>query len=318
MNSRAKTIILAFSVVSLLLSPLAEAARMGKGRSAGMRRAAPTQTYQKPAQPAAPQQQVPAQAPAQPQKKGVGVGTAVAAGVAGAAAGYMIGSATNNQAHAAAPATASAPSAAPAPAEAPQQPGTPWMLILALGAVFLAGLIWFRRRMASPEHAPQAMRPQAPPPSMPNDNRFDPIPAIGSGFPQQGAAPSAGPAVPSRLPDGTETPYFLRQVKATFLHLQSLNTPDSLDEVRRYMTPELFEELRHDIANNPMTADFTDLDCQLVEASEENGRYIASVRYFGLVSEEVNAAPVPFSETWHFIKDAGTSGKWMVAGIQQN
>lgn len=321
MNSRTKTTVLAFCLVSLLAAPFAEAARLGKSRSYGMRRAAPTRQYQAPAAPAP--QPAPAQAPAQPQKKGVGVGTAVAAGAAGAAAGYMIGSAMHDNSAQAAPAAAgvaSAPTSAAAPAPAPAKPGIPWNLVLILGAIFLVGLLWFRRRMASPEHAPQAMRPQAPAAPQPfhtDNNRFDPIPPIGSGVPGYNGAPQAAPSfAPARLPDGTETPYFLRQVKATFLHLQSLNSPDTLDEVRRYMTPELFAEIRDEIASNSMTADFSDLDCQLVEAAEEAGRYVASVRFFGQVSEEVNAAPVPFSETWHFVKEAGSS-KWMVAGIQQ-
>jgi hypothetical protein len=307
MNFRAKTMILAFSLASLLLAPLAEAARIGKGRSAGMRRSAPTQTYQQPAAPAAPQP-----APAQPQRSGPGIGTAVAAGAAGAAAGYMLGSATQ---HKAAPASAPATEAAAAPVETPRQPGIPWHWVILLGAVFLAGLIWFRRRMSMPENAPHALRPNPQP--MAGDNRFDPIPAIGSGFPGNGAAAPAPAVDHRRLPDGTEAPYFLRQAKAVFLHLQSLNGPETLDEVQRYMTPELFEELRQDIGANQAMADFTDLDCQLLDASQENGRIVASVRFFGLVSEEVNATPVPFSETWHFVKEDSSSAKWKVAGIQQ-
>jgi hypothetical protein len=318
MNSSTKTTLLAFCLVSMLASPFADAARLGKSRSYGMRRSAPTQQYQPAAAPA--QQPLPAQTPVpQQQKKGVGVGTAIAAGAAGAAAGYMIGSATHNNAAQAAPANvASAPTQATASQE--QGAGIPWNLILILGAIFVVGLLWFRRRMAMPEHAPQAMRPQPQPEAQNFDNnRFDPIPPIGSGAPgYNGGMQQAGPAsfAPARLPDGTETPYFLRQVKATFLHLQSLNSPDTLDEVRRYMTPQLFEEIRGEIASNGMTADFSDLDCQLVEAAEENGRFVASVRFFGQVSEEVNTPSVPFSETWHFVKEPGST-KWMVAGIQQ-
>jgi hypothetical protein len=309
MNARAKTVVLAFSLVSLLAAPFAEAARMGKSRSYGMRRAAPTQSYQRPAPAAAP---APVN-PQQPQKKGVGIGTAVGAGVAGAAAGYMLGSAMNGDKAAAAPSSAPAAEVAPA---TEQKPGTPWGLVAILGAVLIGGLMWFRRRVGMPTGAPTSMRAANP---MSNDPRFDPIPQIGSGFPS--SAPGMGQNTASsltRLPDGTETPYFLRQAKATFLHLQSLNSPDSLDEVRRYMTPELFTELRGEIANNSEVADFTQLDCQLQEAVEENGRYIATVRYFGLVSESVNASSVPFAETWHFVKTAGTTEKWMVAGIQQN
>ncbi|WP_036665376.1 Tim44 domain-containing protein [Paludibacterium yongneupense] len=304
---RAKTILLAFTMVSVLAAPLAEAARLGGGRSAGMRRVAPTQTYTPaPAAPAAP---APAPAQAAP-RRGPGIGTAVAAGAAGAAVGYMIGSSHGNQANAApAPANASQPVAAPV--QEPER-SIPWGLIAGLVALLAVGLMWFRRRAGTPED-PRTQPLQSP---AAGQNRFEPIPKIGSGFPAAGGFATAEAPV-SRLPDGTETPYFLRQAKATFLHLQSLNTPDSVEEVRRYMTPELFDELRGTIAGNGDVADFQNLDCRLIDSAAEAGRYIASVRFSGQVSESVNASPVPFNETWHYVKDpAGT--KWLVAGIQQD
>ncbi|WP_240314910.1 hypothetical protein [Chromobacterium haemolyticum] len=83
MTTRAKTIMLAFTMVSMLAAPFAEAARLGKGKSAGMQRSAPTRSYQQqaPARPVAPPAQAPAPAQAQP-KSGPGIGTAVAAGAA--------------------------------------------------------------------------------------------------------------------------------------------------------------------------------------------------------------------------------------------
>lgn len=307
MTPRAKTIMLAFTLVSVLAAPLAEAARLGAGKSAGMRRSAPTKSYQQPTPQPAP---VPQAAPqAQPQK-GPGLGTAIAAGAAGAAAGYMLGSAMNNN-HASGNAV-----------ETGAGSGMPWGTLALLGLLGIGGLMWFRRKTAaSPMNAPM---PASNGPLFNSNNqdaaRFEPIPKIGSGLGQTGsyaAAPAMAAAVPGRLPDGTETPNFLRQAKATFLHLQSLNTPDSLEEVRKYMTPELFDGLRNDIAGNGDVADFPQLDCQLVEAVEEGGRYIATVRFSGTVSEAVNAPAMPFSEYWHYIKDGSTSGKWLVAGIQQ-
>jgi len=313
MNTRAKTALLAFTLISLLAAPFADAGRLGGGRSYGMRRAAPTApAYTPPTQQAIPQPQ------AQPQRSGPGIGTAIGAGVAGAAAGYMLGSAMNRPE--AAPASAPA-RAAPPPAPAAAGPNVPWNLLIILGVIFVVGLVWFRRRIGMPDGAPsaanQGTRLQS---NRTFDNQqFDPIPPIGSGFPGSGASQQTQSSNLRRLPDGTETPYFLRQAKATFQHLQSLNSPDAVDEVRRYMTAELFEELRGEILRNSETADFVQLDCQLLDASEENGRYLASVRYSGQVSETVNAVPQPFSETWHFVKETGnSSAKWMVAGIQQN
>ena len=175
----------------------------------------------------------------------------------------------------------------------------------------MGGLIWFRRRVAPP-------LPNQGQGGLEQPTRFAPIPTIGSGTPGSNAALAQDRGLNiQRLTDGTETPHFLRQAKATFLHLQSLNSPDSLEEVRKYMTNELFESLRDDIINNSEIADFPTLNCQLIESIEEEGRHVASVRFGGMVSEAVNANPVPFTETWHYIKDPTTQNKWLVAGIQQ-
>lgn len=329
MTTRAKTIMLAFTMVSVLATPFAEAARLGKGKSAGMQRSAPTRSYQQqaPARPVAPPAQAPAPAQAQP-KSGPGIGTAVAAGAAGAAAGYMLGSAMSDKGgQQQAPAAANGNADPALAAQRGQQPqksgGMPWGTLALLGAVLIGGIMFFRRKAGAARPAMAA--PQAA--GMPQNlgggyqepARFDSIPKIGSGL--GGAQPAfSAPAAfdaPARLPDGTETPNFLRQAKATFLHLQSLNTTESLEEVRKYMTPDLFNALREDIAGNTDVADFPQLDCQLSEANTEGNRYIASVRFSGMVSEAVGAPTEPFTEYWHYIKDDSTNGKWLVAGIQQ-
>ncbi|QEL56856.1 Tim44 domain-containing protein [Chromobacterium paludis] len=324
MTTRAKTIVLAFTMVSVLATPFAEAARLGKGKSAGMQRSTPTRSYQ-PSTPA-PAQHAPAPmaapAQAQPQKKGPGLGTALAAGAAGAAAGYMLGSAGNDKQHAAQQPTQQN-GGDYAPAQQQKQGGMPWGMLALLGLLLVGGFMFFRRKAGNP--AANAPQPAGMPQGMAQQpGGFAPIPKIGSGM--NGGANQQGfgggfnaPAAPmTRLPDGTETPHFLRQAKATFLHLQSLNTPDSMEEVRKYMLPDLFNSLLGDIASNSGVADFPQLDCQLADATVEGGRYIASVRFSGQVSEEVGAPVEPFSEVWHYVKDANTGGRWLLAGIQQD
>lgn len=289
MITRAKTSILALSLMAVLASPLAEAARLGKGKSSGMQRAAPTQTFQQ-------QNAMPGKTPAQaaPQQKGSGIGGMVAAGAAGAAAGYLLGSAMGDD-----------------------DGGFPWLAVIGGSLAGLALLAFFRRRAAnaSMRHAPQPLKAQP--------MQFQPagpgnIPPVGSGQPGFGGSGLTPPPTSfQRLPDGTEAPHFLRQAKATFLHLQNLNSADSLEEVRKYMTADLFNALREDIRTNNEPADFPQLDCQIIEATMENSRMIASVRFHGQVSETVGAPVVPFSEVWHYVKDDSTQGKWLVAGIQQ-
>jgi predicted lipid-binding transport protein (Tim44 family) len=55
----------------------------------------------------------------------------------------------------------------------------------------------------------------------------------------------------------------------------------------------------------------------VADSATENGQYVVSVRFTGTVSEDLNSLPQPFTEVWHFVKPAGSSQDWLVAGIQQ-
>ena len=317
MSSLVKHLVLSLTLASVLAAPFAEAKRLGGGRSSGMQRSAPTQNYSanKPMAPAP----AAAPSPAAPARTGPGVGTAVAAGVAGAAAGYMLGSAMsdNKGGNAAAgekPATAAA---------GQQENKTPWGTILLLLAVLGLGLMWFKRRNAAMNTAPRMATPMGPMNSMDSTAQQDSmtrfsIPPIGGVSSNMGAMGGESSVLNNgRLPDGTEVPHFLRQAKATFLHVQSMNNPQNVEEIRKYLTPELYVSLQADITGNDEPADFPTLNCELITASEEAGQLVASVRFSGMVSESVNAPLEPFSEIWHYIKSVATEQKWVVAGIQQ-
>lgn len=348
MAHTAKHLVLTLAAAALLSAPFADAAKFGGGKSSGMQRSAPSksQPYN-----STPPQQAPAPmygkaapgngAPAR-QSSGPGIGTAVAAGVAGAAAGYMLGSAMSdnnspNQANAAGQAPAQA-SGAPMPAQqaqamtgaapatpAPAGGGMPWGTLLLLAALLGGGLWWMMRRKSAPAlgggRGGQTARGNARDSlsqytGSPRDNLGGSQPTGGGLFSQYNDA-QPSPLASGRLPDGTEAPHFLRQAKATFLHLQSMNNPANVHEVAKYLTPEMFAAVKAEVSSNGETADFPTLNCDLVDAVMENGRYVASVRFHGMVSESVNAPLAPFSELWHYVKGADTDNKWLVAGIQQ-
>ena len=122
---------------------------------------------------------------------------------------------------------------------------------------------------------------------------------------------------PNKMPDGVETIYFLRQAKGMFLHVQSMNSADNVVELEKYMAPELYNSIKNSISDNDVIADFNNLDCQLVNCELENNQLTASVRFFGLVSENPTSPALPFSEIWNFIKPDLSINKWLIAGIQQ-
>jgi predicted lipid-binding transport protein (Tim44 family) len=123
----------------------------------------------------------------------------------------------------------------------------------------------------------------------------------------------------NQLPDGTEPAAFLRVARQRFNHIQSVNSASNIEEIRRYLTPELYSSMYSDIMANQDqdVAEFSNLNAMVVDSATENGQYVVSVRFTGTVSEDLNSLPQPFTEIWHFVKPAGSQQDWVVAGIQQ-
>ncbi len=321
----------------MIIAQTAFAKRMGGGRSYGMQRSIskPSTNYSNnySAQPrnyTQPTTNINQQKP----RQGMGAGTAAMLGAAaGAAGGYMLGKNSadnqNNNVNASEVAAQAA-----APSQNLQQAATnsiPWGIIGILAILLVLGLMIFRKKSA-PGFSNQS----------PMNNNYDSnfnIPNI------KRNSSSLNPDAPSnianwtnssrdgtkdvsknsnmdKLPDGVEILYFLRQAKGMFLHIQSMNNPENISEVEKYMTSELYQQLKEDIKNNHAIADFTQLDCQLLDCSlekDQSGKeqLIASVQFTGNVSEEPQQPAKPFNEIWNFVKSDLPAGKWLVAGIQQ-
>ncbi len=280
---------IAVLALAIAITGPAQAARLGGGRSAGMQRSQITRSAPAPQTPAQPQ-------PQQQPQRSVLV-PALAGAAVGAAAGYAL---AKNGEH------ASAASA--------EQGGSslPWGWLILLGGLTLAGFMFLRRR----ERPVVDPYPETRPVPGWNDSRLNTqgnqkVYRIGEGLMQNGQG------APASLPDGTDTQAFLRHAKASFQHLQAMNSPEQLDELRKYLTPELFNELQSEIAANREIADFPSLNIDLLDIADEPGRVLASVRFKGQVSEYVNAPVQPFEEIWHFTKQKAPSTRWLLAGIEQ-
>ncbi|ATO19873.1 hypothetical protein BS636_09535 [Acinetobacter sp. LoGeW2-3] len=334
MEVRQRGLIAGFLTAALLVAPLAaEAKRAGGGKSHGMQRsAAPTQTYQQPRQ-AAPAQQAPTAGAATQQKSGSGVGGMVAAGVAGAAIGAVAANALADDKDAQA---ASEAQAAQQQEEQGGIPGWIWILLAAAVAFFIFRKMGAKKKVASSNpFAPNSGAGQSAPfgqtPATPrggdNTNIFGQN--VGGNAPTNnapfGSAPASAPFGTaytnsgSQLPDGTEPATFLRVARQRFNHIQSMNTASNITEIKRYLTPDLYQSMYNDIMANQDqdVAEFSNLNAMVVDSSNENGQYVVSVRFTGTVSEDLNSLPQPFAEVWHFVKPAGSNQDWLVAGIQQ-
>ena len=312
----------ALLMATLVAAPIAEAKRAGGGKSHGMSRSSSTsQSYQQPRQATPTQQQTTA-----PQKSGPGVGSMVAAGVAGAAVGAVAANALADDKNP----TATEQQAAEQ-AQQEEKGGIPswlWVLLAAAIAFFVFRKLGAKKKLAAnnpyaPNNGGQNNFGRQTPPQAnarqtgDNTNIFGQSVAGGAATqaPFGGASMSSG----NQLPDGTEPAAFLRVARQRFNHIQSVNSASNVEEIRRYLTPELFNSMYQDIMANQDqdVAEFSNLNAMVADTATENGQYVVSVRFTGTVSEDLNSLPQPFTEIWHFVKPAGSQQDWVVAGIQQ-
>lgn len=313
----------ALLMATLVAAPIAEAKRAGGGKSHGMSRSSSTsQSYQQPRQATPTQQQT-----TTPQKSGPGVGSMVAAGVAGAAVGAVAANALADDKNP----TATEQQAAEQ-AQQEEKGGIPswlWVLLAAAIAFFVFRKLGAKKKLAAnnpyaPNNSGQNNfgRPSSPQStarqSGDNTNIFGQSVGGGTAAPQAafgGASMSSG----NQLPDGTEPAAFLRVARQRFNHIQSVNSASNVEEIRRYLTPELFNSMYQDIMANQDqdVAEFSNLNAMVADTATENGQYVVSVRFTGTVSEDLNSLPQPFTEIWHFVKPTGSQQDWVVAGIQQ-
>ncbi|ENV04070.1 MULTISPECIES: Tim44 domain-containing protein [Acinetobacter] len=316
-------------MAALAISPLAEAKRAGGGKSHGMARSTTSsQSYQQP------RQVTPAQQPATaPQRSGPGVGSMVAAGVAGAAVGAVAANALADDKSTSTEQQATQPGNEQA-AQAQQEekkggiPSWLWVLLAAALAFFVFRKLGAKKKLAANNpYAPnnggqnpfgRSAAPQATPRNAgDNTNIFGQ--SVGGGAATQAPFGGATTSNGNQLPDGSEPAAFLRIARQRFNHIQSMNTASNIEEIRRYLTPELYSSMYNDIMENQDqdVAEFSNLNAMVVDSATENGQYVVSVRFTGTVSEDLNSLPQPFTEIWHFVKPAGSQQDWVVAGIQQ-
>lgn len=331
MKVKQRSLVAALLMATLVAAPLAEAKRAGGGKSHGMSRSSSSsQSYNQSQQP---RQATPAPQQTAPQRSGPGVGSMVAAGVAGAAVGAVAANAlADDKPHNPTATEQQATDAQAAQTQQEEKGGIPswlWVLLAAAIAFFVFRKLGAKKKLAAnnpyaPNNSGQNNfgRPSSPQStarqSGDNTNIFGQSIAGGAATqaPFGGASMSSG----NQLPDGTEPAAFLRVARQRFNHIQSVNSASNVEEIRRYLTPELFNSMYQDIMANQDqdVAEFSNLNAMVADSATENGQYVVSVRFTGTVSEDLNSLPQPFTEIWHFVKPAGSQQDWVVAGIQQD
>ena len=297
------------ATASLMTVTPAEARRLGGGSSLGMKRAAPAPAPAAPASaPAAAPTQAGAAAPAAPAPAapapasgfsrwlgplaGLGIGAGLMAMFGGGAMGGAIGS---------------------------------MFAVLALAAVGFFLFQMFRRKsQTAPVTAEPIMHYAGPTPvEAARTTTVSPVAEfpVTAGPTTASTIAAVAPEAP-RYPQGFDAEEFVRQAKISFIRLQAANDTKDLRDIRDFTTPELYAELAMQIQERdpaPQRTEVVTLNAELLEAATEQERIIASVRYTGMIREDAASGAIPFSETWHVVKDLKhPTPTWHIAGIQQS
>lgn len=132
----------------------------------------------------------------------------------------------------------------------------------------------------------------------------------------------AGPAVrtPWGVPADFDTEAFLRHAKSSFIRMQAAWDKGDVADLREFTTPEVFAELKMQIAERGANADFTDvvsIEAQLLGIETSASDYLASVQFNGMIRTAPNAPAEPFAEVWNMEKPLSGNTGWILAGIQQ-
>ncbi|MCV2352092.1 Tim44 domain-containing protein [Paucibacter sp. Y2R2-4] len=309
----------AVAVLAMSLTSFdAEAKRLGGGGSSGMKRATPQQTHdaskgtppQQAATPA-PQQAAPATpgaaaapaAAAAPKRNWMGpiAGLAAGLGIAALASHFGLGGALANMMT---------------------------MLLIGVAVMFVIGFIM--RRMAANKAKPEGMQfagagapfPTQTPMSQPASQTLPPQNA----FPAPASAPVQAPAgIPvasqnlAPAHDGFDAAGFEQLAKRVFIRLQAANDAGDQADLRRFTTPEMYGVIQQDLLDRKGAKQSTEvlqLDAKVIERAQDDGQQIVSVRFWGLIREQSDAAAENFDEVWHLVRPVDESREWAIAGIQ--
>ncbi|MFC5459638.1 Tim44 domain-containing protein [Massilia niabensis] len=134
------------------------------------------------------------------------------------------------------------------------------------------------------------------------------------------APAGATPHTPWGVPADFDTEAFLRHAKSSFIRMQAAWDKGDVADLREFTTPEVFAELKMQIAERGANADFTDvvsIDAQLLGIETTASDYLASVQFDGMIRTAPNAPAEPFSEVWNMEKPLSGNTGWVLAGIQQ-
>ncbi len=137
---------------------------------------------------------------------------------------------------------------------------------------------------------------------------------------QSVAATTGSDTAEKEWPAGFDAAEFVRHAKLNFVRMQDAHDKRELSTMREFLTPEVYREIEADIKAAGATTgkvDVVTLDAEVLDVITEDGLYVVSVRFSGLLREQEGGGLEPLNEIWHLEKPVNGRSGWLISGIQQ-
>jgi len=185
------------------------------------------------------------------------------------------------------------------------------LIALVVGGGFLLVRMFLRRRVAPA--TPQMQYAGGPAP------RVEPHVGPAAFEPLMGNATAPQPTTGGKYPPGFEPGPFIEQAKLQFRKLQSAYDGSDRKALAEVMTPDMFAEISTELAQRQshVPTEVVRLDADIVNVATEGNKHWMSVRFTGLLREDGTVMAKDFDEVWNLVKPVDGSSGWLLAGIQQ-
>ncbi|MDD7804667.1 MAG: Tim44-like domain-containing protein [Endozoicomonas sp. (ex Botrylloides leachii)] len=128
-----------------------------------------------------------------------------------------------------------------------------------------------------------------------------------------------GSNVPENLPGGFDQQAFLEGAREHYITLQKAWNENNLELIREYLSPELFEQLRIDrgkLKGNQHT-EVLFVDAGIVRADYTARVAQVSIKYTGRYKDETEGVEEDINDIWHLERDiTNTDAPWLIVGME--
>ncbi|MCM5510607.1 Tim44 domain-containing protein [Vibrio sp. SCSIO 43169] len=200
--------------------------------------------------------------------------------------------------------------------------GIQFMDILIMGLVafiifkLMRGLLSSKQGSMNQQRQQPAFGGSAPKFEQPNVHNFEQQPQSGS---QGGFGFGAQSDIPHNYPPGFDKVAFINGSREHYRTLQGAWNHNQLDTIEEYVSPSLFEDLKAERAKleGEQHTDVMYVDAEIVRADYDASKAQLSLQFSGRYRDAVENVEENIEDIWHLERDLTVpNAPWLIVGIQ--